>query len=174
MHRRVRPSRMKLDLSLPQRLTRLSRSSRCHRGSASASPQVRAKGAMRRVQRISEGLRVQFPTLWHQVQGLMRITHCLQTLRNVLRRKGHAIVVVVAKSGSSLSVWQRLTAVHTTSRFHGLLTLSHSDLGLRLLADPSPIKQMRHLARFRTLSMSTLQTVRIRLHFLSSYRGDAI
>ena len=93
---------------------------------------------------------IQFPTLWHEVQGLMRNTHCLQSLRGALRCKGRVIFVAVAKSGPSLSIWQRLTAVHTTSRFRGLLTLSYSDLGRCLLADPSP-KQMRHFAKFRSM-----------------------
>jgi len=102
MHLRVQVPRMKPCLSHPQRrIIHLFHTSKSHRGSANASLRVRAKGAMRRVQRKLQWLRVQFPTLWHQVQGLMCNTHCLQTLKSALRRKGRAIVAAVAKSGKS-------------------------------------------------------------------------
>jgi hypothetical protein len=55
---------------------------------------------------------------------------------------------------------------------HGLLTLSSLDLGLRLLTDLSSIEQMPHFAEIRPSSMPTLQTGRVRLHFLFSYRRD--
>ena len=141
MRLRVRVRRMKPCLSHPQRrIIHLFHSYNSQRGSASASPRVRAKGAMRRVQMKLQGLRVQFPTLWHQVQGLMRNTHCLQTLRSALRRKGRAIVAVVVKSGKSFFFC--LTAIScgfTPSCVPmAILTLSSlSDLGLHLLADPS-------------------------------------
>ena len=102
MHLRVRVPRMKPCLSHPQRrIIHLFHTFNFQPGSASASPRARAKWAMRRGQRTLQGLRVQFPTLWHQVQGLMHITHCLQTPRSEPRRKERAIAAAVAKSGKS-------------------------------------------------------------------------
>ncbi len=64
---------------------------------------------------------------------------CLQTLRSAPRRKGHAIVAVVVKSGScSFVLWQRFATVHVVSSSRGILMLPSSDFGLRPFVDPAP------------------------------------
>jgi hypothetical protein len=151
MHLRVRVPRMRQCLNHPRRrIIHLFHSSNSQRGSASASRRVRAKGAMRRVQRKWQGLRVQFPTLWHQVQGLMRNTHYLQTPRSVLRRKGRAIVAVVAKSGKSYFLFDsdmlRFYSIFPWVIFVALV--SFGDLGPAYLLTHLSIKQMRRSGGF--------------------------
>lgn len=145
MHLRVRTPRTKLCLSLLRLRTRpRSRSSSCQLVSASASPLARVKGEMGRFQRrLWAGRLFQLRVLWHQVPGLMRNPSCLQTPRSAPRRRGRAIVAVVAKSGPcSFVLWQRLAAVHAVLFTRGILALSSSDHGLHTFADPPPSKQV--------------------------------
>ena len=115
----MKPCLSPLRLRIPLR----SRSFSFRRGSASASPLARVKGEMGRVPKRHWRRRLFQPrALWHQDRGPMRNPSCLSTPRSAPRRKGRAIVAVVAKFGPcSFVPWQRFAAaVHAAWFSRGL------------------------------------------------------